>query len=85
MNKKLKSNRFWYTNINKKYYLINLKSNVDKLDTATLQAVHTELSSLRSNVDKIDTDKLKTVSTDFEKSCDIVKNDVVKKHCLIIP
>ena len=53
---------------------------MDKLDTATLQAVHTELSSLRSNVDKI-----KTVPTDFEKSCDIVKNDVVKKHCLIIP
>ena len=83
MNKKLKSSRFWYININKKYYLINLKSNVDKLDTATLQPVHTELSSLKSNVDKLDTDNLKTVPTDSEKSCNIFKNDVVKKYRII--
>ena len=83
MNKKLKSSRFWYININKKYYLINLKSNVDKLVTATLQPVHHELSSLKSNVDKLDTDKLKKVPTDSEKSCNIFKNDVVKKYRII--
>ena len=56
---------------------------MDKLGTATLQPVHTELSSLKSNVDKLDTDKLKTVPTDSEKSCDISKNDVVKKHRIL--
>lgn len=65
--------------IYKKDNLINLKSSVDKLDATTLHVVYTELNSLKSDVDKIDFDKLRTVPTDLKKTCNIVKNEIVKK------
>lgn len=52
---------------------------MDKLDATTLHVVYTELNSLKSDVDKIDFDKLRTVPTDLKKTCNIVKNEIVKK------
>ena len=58
----------------KKVDLINLKSNVDKLDINKLKDVPTDLSNL-----KIKVDKLVPVPVDLSKFGDAVKNDVVKK------
>ena len=59
--------------------LVNLKSDVDKLDIDKLKNVPTNLSNLKSKVDKIDVDKLVPVPVDSSKLSDVVKNDVVKK------
>ena len=63
----------------KKTDLVNLKSYVDKLDTAKLKNVTINLSNLKSKVDKLYVDKLVPVSVDVCKLSDRVKNEVVKK------
>ena len=42
-----------------------------------------ELANLKFEVDKLDTDKLKTVSVDLTKLTNAMKNEVVKKPCII--
>ena len=42
-----------------------------------------ELANLKFEVDKLDTDKLKTVSVDLIKLTNAMKNEVVKKPCII--
>ena len=64
----------------KKFDLPNLKSNVDKLDLHELKNVPTNWSNLKTKVDKLDVIKLVPVPVDLSKLCDLVKNDVVKKH-----
>ena len=59
--------------------LVNIKSNVDKLDIVKLKNVPSNLSSLKSKIDKLDADKLILVSVDLSKLVNVVKNDVVKK------
>ena len=59
--------------------LVNIKSNVDKLDIVKLKNVPSNLSSLKSKIDKLDADKLILVSVDLSKLINVVKNDVVKK------
>ena len=51
----------------KKVDLVNLKSNVDKLDIDKLKHVPTNLSDLKSKVDKLDVDKLVSVPVDLSK------------------
>ena len=63
----------------KKTDLVNLKSDVDKLDIDKLKNVLSGLSSLKSKVDKLDNGKLETTPVDFSKLSNAVKNDVVKK------
>ena len=59
--------------------LVNLETEVDKLDIDKLKNVPTNLSNLKSKVDKLDIDKLAPVPVDLSKLSNVVKNDVVKK------
>ena len=59
--------------------LVNLKSDVDKLDIDKLKNVPTNLSNLKSKEDKLDVGKLVHVSVDLSKLSDVAKNDVAKK------
>ena len=63
----------------KKLDLLNLKSNVGKLDVDKLKNVQTNLINLKSIVDKLDGDKLVHVLVDLSKLSDVVRNHVVKK------
>ena len=63
----------------KKTYLVNLESDVDKLDIDQLKNVASGLSSLKSKVEKSDVDKLVPVPRELSKLSDLVKNTVVKK------
>ena len=45
--------------------------------------VPTNLSNLKSKVDKLDVDKQVPVPVDLSKLSDVVKNDAVKKLCMI--
>ena len=63
----------------KKFDLVDLKSNVNKLDIDKLKNVPSHLSNLKSKVDKLDVDKLAPVPVDLSKLGDVVKHDVVKK------
>ena len=63
----------------KKTYLVNLKSNVDKLDIDKLKNVPSNLSNFKSKVNRLDVDKLVPVPVDLSKLSDVVKVDVVKK------
>ena len=58
---------------------INLKANVDKLDTDKLKNVPSGLSSLKSKVDKLDLRKLESIPVDLSKLNNVVRNYVVKK------
>ena len=58
-----------------------MKSNVEKVDIDKLKNVKT---SLKSQVDKLDVDKLVPVPVDLSKLSDVVKNDVVKKMCMML-
>ena len=62
--------------------LVNLKSNVSKLDIDELKNVPTDLSNLKSKVDKFAVNKLVPVFDDLSKLSEVVKNDVVKKRCI---
>ena len=61
----------------------NLKSEIDKLDTDRLGKVPSGLNSLKSKVDNFHVDKLKPVATDLSKLGDVLKNNVVKKRCMM--
>ena len=67
----------------KKVDSASLKPNVDKLDIDKLKNISTNLSNLKSKVDKLDVDKLVPVPVDLSKRSDAVKNDVVKKRCML--
>ena len=46
-------------------------------------ALKANLVSLKTEVDKLDIEKLVPVPVDLSKLSDVVKNDVVKKLCMI--
>ena len=56
--------------------------NIAHIDTSSF-ALKTNLAGLKTEVDKLDIDKLAIVSVDLSKISDVVKNDVVKKLCVI--
>ena len=57
-------------------------NDITHVDTSNF-ALKTNLSSLKTEVDKLDVDKLATVPVDLSKLSTVVKNDVVKKLCMI--
>ena len=59
--------------------LVNLKTNLDKLDIGKLKIVPSRLNSLKSKADKWDIGKLETTPFDLSTLSNVVKNDVVKK------
>ena len=74
-------------NINVKVDLSNYAAatdikNVTHVDTSNF-ALKTNLASLKTEFDKLDIDKLAPVPVDLSKLSDVVKNDVVKKLCMI--
>ena len=56
--------------------------NVAGIDLSKL-AAKSNLASLKAEVDKIDVDKLKSVPIYLSKLSNLVKNEVVKKLCMI--
>ena len=56
--------------------------NVTRVDTSSF-ALKTNLGSLKTEVNKLDIDKLLSVFVDLSKLGDVVKDDVVKKLCMI--
>ena len=56
--------------------------NISHVDTSSF-ALKPNLASLKTEVNKLDFDKLGPVPVDFSKLSDIVKNDVVKKNCIL--
>ena len=46
-------------------------------------ALKTNFANLKTEVDKLDIDKLVPISADLSKLRNVVKNDVVKKNCMI--
>ena len=56
--------------------------NVRHVDTSSF-ALKTNLSSLKTEVDKLGIDNLVPVPVNSSKLSDVVKNDVVKKLCMI--
>ena len=61
------------------------KTNIKKIshiDTSNF-ALKLNLASLKLEVDKLDINKLVPVPFDLSKLSDVVKNDVVKKLCMI--
>ena len=74
-------------NINVKVDLSNYATktelkNVTHIDTSGF-ALKINLASLKTEVNKLDIDKLAPVPVDLSKLNDVVKNDVVKKMCII--
>ena len=56
--------------------------NASGVDTSKL-AAKSDLPSLKEKVDKIDVEKFKNVPIDLSKLSNVVKNEVVKKLCMI--
>ena len=82
-----KSFRSFGSNVNVKVDLSNYATkkdlkNVTHVDTSSF-ALKTNLANLKTEVDKLDIDKLVPVPVDLSKLSDVVKNDVVKKLCMI--
>ena len=74
-------------NINVKVDLSNYATKDDiknstYVDTSSF-ALKTNLANLKTEVDKLDIGKLATVPVDLSKLSNVVKNDVVKKLCMI--
>ena len=77
-------------NINVKVDLSNYATKTDlknvthvtHVDTSSF-ALKTNLTNLKTEVDKLNIDKLAPVPADLSKLSDVVKNDVVKKLCMI--
>ena len=74
-------------NINVKVGLSNYATktdlkNVKHVDTSSF-ALKINLASLKTEVDKLDIYKLAPVPVDLSKLNDVVKNDGVKKVCMI--
>ena len=63
----------------KKANLVDLKSDVDKLDIDKLKNVPSSLNNFKSKADKFDVDKIVPLPVDLSKLSDAVKNDVVRK------
>ena len=79
--------RSFRRNINVKVNLSNFATksdlkNVTHVDASNF-ASKTNLPSLKTEVDKLDIDNLVPVPVDLSKLSDVVKNDVVKKLCMI--
>ena len=73
-----------HQNLLKKFHLVILKSNVDKLDIDKLKNVPTNLRNFKSKVDKLDVDKLVFVPAGLSKLSDVVKNDVLKNIYIML-
>ena len=56
--------------------------NISHIDTSNF-ALKLNLASLKSEVDKLDINKLVPVPFDLSKLTDVVKNNVIKKLCMI--
>ena len=56
--------------------------NITHVDTSSFP-LKTNLANLKTEVDKLDIDKLATVPVDLNKLSNVVKNNVVKKLCMI--
>ena len=56
--------------------------NITHVDTSTF-TLKTNLANLKTEVDKLDIEKLAPVPVELSKLSDVVKNDVVKKLCMI--
>ena len=56
--------------------------NIWHVDTLSF-ALKTNLSNIKTEVYKLDIDRLAPVPVDLRKLSDVVKNDVVKKLCII--
>ena len=56
--------------------------NITHVDTLS-SALKTNLANLKTEVDKLGIDKLAPVPVDLSKLSDVVKNNVVKKLCMI--
>ena len=56
--------------------------NISHVDTSSF-ALKSNLASLKTEVDKLDIDKLVPVPIALSKLIDVVKNDVVKKNCIL--
>ena len=74
-------------NINVKVNLSNYATktylkNVTHIDTSGF-ALKTNLANLKTEVDQLNNDKLAPVPTDLSKLSNVVKNDDVKKLCMI--
>ena len=74
-------------NINVKVDLSNYATKIDlnnvtHVDTSTF-ALKRNLANLKTEVDKLDIDKLVPVPVDLSKLSNVVKNEVVKKLCMI--
>ena len=83
----LKPFRSFGGNINVKVDLFNYATktdlkNVTHVDTSRF-ALKTDLANLKTEVDKLDIYKLAPFPVDLSKLSDVVKNDVVKKLCII--
>ena len=52
------------------------------VDTSSF-SLKKNLANLKTEVDKLDIDKLVPIPVDLSKPSDVVKNDVVKKLCMI--
>ena len=74
-------------NINIKVDLSNYATKTDLKNVTHVYtsrfALKTNLANLKAEVDKLDIDKLEPVPVDLSKLSDVVKNDVVKKLCMI--
>ena len=73
--------------INVKFDLSNYATktdikNISHIDTSNF-ALKLNLASLKSKVDKLDINKLVPVPFDLSKLTDVVKNNVIKKLCMI--
>ena len=56
--------------------------NISNVDTSSF-GLKSNAANLKTAVDKLDIDKLVPVRVDLSKLSDVVKNDVVKKLCMI--
>ena len=56
--------------------------NITHVDASSFP-LKTNMTNLNTEVDKLDIDKLATVPIDLSKLSNVVKNDVVKKLCMI--
>ena len=82
-----KSFRSFGKNINVKVDLSNYATitdlkNVTHVDVSSF-ALKANLANLNTKVDKLDIDKLAPVPVDLSKLSDVVRNDVIKKLCMI--